>query len=471
MKKRIIFLAAVLTALVLCAGALAEPDAEDLYGQVISLLFRTSNVTLKVKADFSLNGQWVKTLDGTWQQDRDRSFRQVLLSAPKSDGTELHNGYTLVAAGTEFNVMEVYHAGTYKTGTMAERTSILHNTAETEQLIRLGEGIVSLANVLPGGMGVTNNGDGTVRIEMNGNAPEIVNGVLTQAAQFAVKRYFSIDPDQLEADSEASVYYYNTVIEGLMYCMRGITLESLTATVTQDANGWIQKADGGIRMTIDTCQDGPFDLEVRFEAEVSDRGTTMVRKFNPDDYGVVLRGEEEAAAQGSNIEYMSGEQIAELERKAKECWRLTGREIGEIVADRAEYTDDGLNKLVFIMEDGTAFCTAFDETNTAVTLFTEPQVWEDILLDYVFDPEVDAALDLELQAMMNDFLWAVDPDKAEWLQNTGKALRADRMSEIDGVTYITYCEDPMDDDGQGVVFTMRVGPTPWIEFYAAVSNG
>ena len=45
MKKRIVFLMAVLTALMLCTGALAEPDAEDLYGQVTSLLFYTSNVT------------------------------------------------------------------------------------------------------------------------------------------------------------------------------------------------------------------------------------------------------------------------------------------------------------------------------------------------------------------------------------------------------------------------------------------
>ena len=468
MKKRIIVLLAVLAALMLCTAAMAEFDMEDLYGQVVSLLFKTSNVTLKVKAEFTMDGEWIKTADGVWMQDRDRSFRKVLLTAPKSDGTEVHNGYTVITAGNHFDVMEVYHAGTYKSGTTAERTSILHNTAETDQLIRLGQGIVSLAKVLPDSMCVTNNADGSVRIEIKGNNPEILSGVLNQLAQFAVERYFSIDPDQLEADSEASVYYYNTVIEGLMYCMRGITLQNLTATVKFDENGWIQQADGEMNLVIDTCQDGMFRLGIRFEAEVSDWGKTMVRKFNPDDYGVVLQGEE---SQGNSIEYMSGEQIEELSDRAMEYWKLTGYRIGEIVADRAEYTSEGLNRLIFIMEDGTALCASFNDMNTAVVLETEPHAWENLEIDYEFDPKLDKEQDGELRAMLNAFLWEVNPDLAEKMQNMGMTLYADRRYEIDGVTFIDYREEPLDQESDGVSLTVRMGPEPTIEYYAAVSNG
>ena len=50
-------------------------------------------------------------------------------------------------------------------------------------------------------------------------------------------------------------------------------------------------------------------------------------------------------------------------------------------------------------------------------------------------------------------------------------LRADRRYEIDGVTFVDYCEDPLDQEGTGVLITVRMDPEPAIEYYAAVSNG
>lgn len=470
MKKRIVFLMAVLTALMLCTGALAEPDAEDLYGQVTSLLFYTSNVTLKVKADFSLNGEWFKTLDGLWKQDSDRSFRQVLLTAPKMDGTELHNGYTLITAGNEYNVMEVYHAGLYKTGSLAERTSILRNTAETDLLIRMGRGIVALVKDQPGVSVAADSADGSIRIAVDGNAPELISTMVNQLAQFAVKRYFSIDADTLKADSEASVWYYNTIAEGLMCCMREIRLQSLTATVKPDANGWISQADGEIRLEVETPEDGTLLLGIKFEAEVSDRGSTMVRKFNPDDYNVIPAGEEYAVQPG-NIEYMSGDMIDGLTTRAKEYWKLTGYSIGKIVADSVEHTSEGLNRLYFIMEDGTALCTSYNDMNTCVVMDTEPHAWEGMEIDYEFDPKVDEDQNAKIKAMLYSFLQQVNPDLSERMQNLGMTLYADRRYVINGVTFIDYREEPLDQDDDGVALTVRMGPEPWIEYYAAVSNG
>ena len=465
MRKQMTALIALLAALVLCAGALAENTAEDLYNQVTDLLFYTDNITLKVKAEFSLDGEWFKTLDGLWQQDYDRSVRQVLLTAPKEDGTERQNGYTIVSAGSQINVMEVFTPGVYKTGTTAERNSILHRTVQTDQLIRLGRVIVSQT----GNSAVTKDADGTIRMELDDRTPEIVNVLLTEAAQFAVKRYFSIDPDTLNTDSSPSVWYYNTISEGLMYCMRNLSLQRLTAEVTEDEQGRLKQAKGEMILDVDTATDGVLVLGIKFEAEVSDRGTTMVRKFHPDDYGVTLA--EEGEEHQNNIEYMDGEQIGELSDRAMKYWGLTGYPIGRIVADSVEHTSDGYNVLYFIMEDGIALKVLYDEGNTAVVLETDPHSWENMELDYEFDPQLDEAQDAKIKAMLNTFLREVNPELAERLQSQGMVLRADRRYEIDGVTFVDYCEDPLDQEGTGVLITVRMDPEPAIEYYAAVSNG
>ena len=111
MRKLVIVLTAALLALAICAAALAENAANDLYNDVADLLFRTNNVTLNATAEFSLDGTWFKTAEGTWKQDMDRSWRQLILRSPKMDGTERRNGYTIVCEGQKIWLMEVFTPG------------------------------------------------------------------------------------------------------------------------------------------------------------------------------------------------------------------------------------------------------------------------------------------------------------------------------------------------------------------------
>ena len=204
MKKLIAVILTVLLALMLCEGVLAENDAESLYDRLVDLLFYTDNVTMEVKAEFSLDGEWFKTAEGVWKQDRDRSWRQLILTAPKMDGTTLQNGYTIVAAGNQINIMEVYFPGTFKTGTAVSRDSILRRTVETEQLIRLGSVIASQADLLLGNESVTKTNDREYRISLNRIISLLADAALNQLARFAAKRYFGIDDDLLSMDNMPS---------------------------------------------------------------------------------------------------------------------------------------------------------------------------------------------------------------------------------------------------------------------------
>ena len=75
MKKLILCMIAALMALTACFSVLADdkgPVNNSPYDSVANLLFNTSNVTLTAKAEFSLDGEWFKTAEGTWKQDGDR---------------------------------------------------------------------------------------------------------------------------------------------------------------------------------------------------------------------------------------------------------------------------------------------------------------------------------------------------------------------------------------------------------------
>ena len=161
MKKLVVTMLAALLALMICMAALADSDASGLYDAAVRLLFRTKNVTLKAKTEFSLDGEWFKTAEGTWMQDGERSFRQLILRAPKWDGTERVNGYTIVMAGNDWSIgnnyylIEEFNPTYYKSGTAAPRDSILRRTIETEQLISLGSALASQADLLLGEGAVT----------------------------------------------------------------------------------------------------------------------------------------------------------------------------------------------------------------------------------------------------------------------------------------------------------------------------
>lgn len=288
MKKTWMVLTAALMTLIICAVALANQAAMELYDKTTDLLFNTSNVTLKAHAELSLNGDWFKTVDGEWQVDGSRSFRQLLLTSPKRDGSERKNGYTIVTDKTDLYLMEVFTPGVYRKGYTGDRKALLRSTVESKHLISLGSALSSQADLFFGKDTIAKSEDGEYRISLDENVPELMNAALNQLARFAAKRYFEIDYDRVLTDRGMSLFNYGTVTEGILYTMQGISMRKADITLKADENGVLSLAEGVVGLNLQTARDGIIPLDITFRVEVSDLGSTSVKPFNPKDYDVVL---------------------------------------------------------------------------------------------------------------------------------------------------------------------------------------
>ncbi len=291
LKRILTGLAAAMLALAVLAAALAEFATDKLYDNLIDLLFYTSNVTVKAKVDFSLNGQWFKTADVVLRQDGSRSFRQMLLTSPKQDGTELKNGYTIVTDGNALYIMDVYAAGTYRSGMSGERNSLLRRSVEAESLARLGGVLFSNADLLLGKDVVTQAGDGEYRLHLGPDVPAAANEILNQAARFAAKRYFGVDYDRINTENyNMHASSFLTVTEGVVWTMKNLSVRNADLTAKTDGNGDLQSLDGKIVLSLETQADGMKQLEIDLHLTVEDIFGTTVDPFDPNAYGVTEAG-------------------------------------------------------------------------------------------------------------------------------------------------------------------------------------
>ena len=288
MKKFSIIFISILSALTVGAMALANTAAVELYDRTAELLFNTDNVTVKAHAEFSLDGSRFKTADGEWKQDGDRSYRQLLLSSPRKDGTERKNGYTIVTEKNDLYLMEVFTPGVCRRGSTGERLSILRSTVESKHLVQLGKALASQADLLLGADTITKTEDGSYRVALGEDAPDLVNAVLNQIARFAAKRYFMVDFDRNRTDSEMSMNGFVTVTTGILYTMQGISLRKAEITLKPDENGELLLAEGSVSLNLETSADGVKQLDVSFRVEISGRGSTVLKKFDPQDYGAKM---------------------------------------------------------------------------------------------------------------------------------------------------------------------------------------
>ena len=473
MKKLAIILTAALLALVIGAAALANDMAVDLCGKTLDLLFNTENVTLNVTADFSLDDVWFKTVDGTWKQDGDRSYRQLLLRSPKADGTERKNGYTIVTNGDRIYLMEVFTPGVYRNGFSAGRKSILRNTVETSALRSLATALVTEAGLLSGEGMITKTEEGDILLKLDDHAPALVNAALNQFARFAAKRYFGMDYDRIRTDSGMSMYNYGTITEGILYTMQEVSLRKAEITVKTDAEGNLQHAEGTIGLYIATATDGREQLDVSFRADVSGRGTTQVKVFDPADYNVVPADEDEIFGMAVEAE-MTGELlpengalIDEMELKAMEIWPETGFDMLSTTSVGCNlhencyevYLDggDSITKKAYFTLDG-----------RLTTILAEPNDWLTVNAEeYHYDPVPDTKDDQAARELLMSFLEKANPE----LLKTVKDLKMEWIYEANGAVYAQYHEEPLDQEGDGVLFVVRISPDMRIEYYSCVSNG
>ncbi|MCR5567526.1 MAG: hypothetical protein K6F61_11795 [Clostridiales bacterium] len=469
MKKLVCVILAAVLAMIACAAAFANDTAVDLYDKTAILLFEHNNLTLNVNAKLSLDGQWFKTVEGTWKQDGANSFRKLHLRSPKADGTERENGYTIVTEGYYLYLMEDFTPGFYRPGITGDRASVLRNTAESKQLVSLGRALVSQADLILGKDAITKADNGDIVIKIGDDAPALLNAALNQAYQFAVRRFFNVDYDRILAEgSYATIRDYGTVSQGILYCARGFSLRNAEITVKMGEH-YPAHAEGSIGLYMETAEEGVRRLDISFEADATDIGDTMLKKFDPADYGVELAPD--AVDYGQEEPYQPVLDAAlkdQMELDAMDIWRPAGFNTNATAPVSCEW--DEYNYIVTIRDgDGIDKKTFFDETGRFYHMEASPNDWWDGILsieEYNTEPQLDSETDGKAKAFFMEYLENIHYEQ----RNQVKDLRVQWTFEKNGNLYACY-EDKADPNGEGVYFVIRISPEMRIESYSCISNG
>lgn len=469
MKKLVCVILAAVLALIACAAAFANDTAVDLYDKTAILLFEHNNLTLNVNAKLSLDGQWFKTVEGTWKQDGANSWRKLHLRSPKADGTERENGYTIVTEGYYLYLMEDFTPDFYRPGITGDRDSILRNTAESKQLVALGRALVSQADLILGKDAIKKADNGDIVIKIGEDAPALVNAALNQAYQFAVRRFFNVDYDRILAEgSYATIRDYGTVSQGILYCARGFSLRNAEITVKMGEHYPVH-AEGSVGLYMETAEEGVRRLDITFEADATDIGDTMLKKFDPKDYGVELAPDAvDYGQEAPSVPELDAELRDQMEQEARNIWKHSG--FGTVSTAQVSCEWDGYNYIVTINSgDGIDKQAYFDETGRFYHMEAHPTDWWEGIQsteEYNTEPKLDKETDEKAKAFFMQYLENICYKERDQV----KDLQLDWTCEKNGNLYASY-EDKADPNGEGVYFVIRISPEMRIEAYSCISNG
>ncbi len=461
---------AMLIVLVPFAAALAENPLGDMFEAAEKLLFDTGNVTVKAHAEFSLDGERFKTADGTYVQDGERSFWDLMLKTPKADGTEREGGYTVIADGEKVYVMETYYPGVYKTGTDAAQSTLVRRTVQLNVMAELAGFLVNQAAPLLGEDAVTvlpEETDGTaIRVKLGEDAPELVQMSLNLFYQYIAKRYFEMDYDHLNEENVYSLDNLITVTQGILYCTRSVSLKEADVMLARDGAGNLNRAEGTVSLLLNTSMDGAKALEISFTLETSAWGESRVKPFDPADYGVVL-------AEGAmDLDITAEEGVdAETENRMLEQIREVWKEAGYTLDDSMTgivYRDDQYYYVNLFSQDDTVILNSFtDHDGKVLGLHDIVNLWQNVDDGYHFETYPDSETVKEVKERALAFIGLLNPE----LRQKISALQITWWYETGEELYFEMQEDPISQDGNGVLITVRVRPDWRIEFYSTVSQG
>ena len=473
MKKLVLVILAAVLALIACAAAFANDTAVELYDGATTLLFKQSSLTLNATAEFSLDDSWFKTAEIVLKEDGNRSFRKLHLRSPKADGTERENGYTIVTEGNDLYLMEDFTPGICRTGVIAdERSSVLRNTVQTRQMTDLGRALASQADLLLGKDAISRAEDGTIRIVLGDDAPGTVNALMNQGFQFAAKRYFGVDYDAIGAGRiYASLYDFGTLTQGILYSMRNVSLRQADITVKQGESGYPVHAEGTVGLYLETADDGIKQLNIRFTADVTDIGSTTLKRFDPNDYQVELAEDAYDSAYGEEYQPVNDEALKDqMMMDAMQIWENTGFNMVATTSVSCEW-DGSYYEVSFTGgKDGVRKTAYYNETGEFRFLQAEPVDWmltTEENIEYNLAPSLDAETDQKAQAFFMEFLSNIHYDQIDQVTN----LQLQWTYEKDGNLYASYEDRSDHGDGEGVNFVIRISPEMRIESFFREVNG
>lgn len=297
MKRLFALLAALCLSALLCAALAEEAPAPllRLYQAERTLLFDTDNVTMTGHASFTMDGKVFKVADLLHVQDGIASIRDWQVSSPWPVGDGLKTGYTVVTQGSSIDAFESYERTHkhYSIEPKRQRSGILRRTVAGDTLADLAEllltqcGEIGEATVAPAEDGSTE-----LTLHLTGaELPPVLNSLLNSVLQYGIDRYTGHDYAADQAVSEASYNHFVTVSEGLVFCLKSVSLRELTVSAVLDAQCRLQSARCNVALTYEEKSGRTGELCAELEQTVSDYGASCVNSdpWTYDHWGAADR--------------------------------------------------------------------------------------------------------------------------------------------------------------------------------------
>ena len=121
-------------------------------------------------------------------------------------------------------------------------------------------------------------------------------------------------------------------------------------------------------------------------------------------------------------------------------------------------------------EDGRMIFSGFtDEEGRVLCLYHADNAWQNLPegeyhLDEAYPDEAKAA---EIREKAWEYMQQANPECLSGIQE----IRMEWWLEKDGERYAEFMEDPLDQEGDGILLTVRTEPEWRVEYFSCVSNG
>ena len=471
MKKILVSFLLIVMALCLTLTAFADNELHMFYEAATELLFETQNVTLTGHAEFFLDGERFKTADLRYVQDYTSSLLQYHLLTPRRDGSkepDRESGYTIIANGEDVYVMEVIYPGVYKTGSTYVQSTILRKSVQTSLIADMIRILADQADTFFGTEAITiqpcETGGKELRIQLGENVPDLVNTALNLVYQFAAKRYFDTDYDQVSEWMMVPMENAMTTVLGILGNTKSLSLKEANVSAIRNDAGDLEQIKGDVSLNLNTGKDGTRQLGISFRLDVSDPDGSHVDAFDPEAYGVKQAGA------------MDPEEEREYEEAAHKRFRLAGYTVDETMNGSVKIIDDQLEideDIIFVdymNGDGSVHWIYFtDSLGRMLGLQNLTGVWQGTYDERHREQYPDQKLVKETEEKLLSYLAEENPE----LSADVLSLETDWWYQNGDELYLHFWEGgkPVDHAWDEVDFIVRAAPEWRIEFFSCIGNG
>ena len=462
MKKILCAFMALILMSVLSVSALAENLVAPLLESAHTLLFDTFNVTLRGKAVFSLNGERFKTAAIRYMQAGEDSFWQLDLQTPRQYRRDQETGFTIIANGEKIYVMERYYPGTYSSGSDQPCNTLIRQSTRADLLFSL---LASLADpvemYLPEGALIASDTDSgrEIRISLSeGTTPAILNTSLNLTADFFLRRFMGVNYDSIRGWGQGRPGDYTTVTQAVLYSADSFVLGDPSVIVTEDRAGRLTGIAGSVTALLISEEFARAPLEISFDLAVSDYGATTVKAFNPDDYGVVLKGTETMNSANTDPALSK-----KLEIRSKELLAAAGYDPSSFLLSGTMREAAGIFYLSFTENGpGSTVTLGLNETGDLLNFTNDTQQY---LLSYPHEPK-EESLAQETVQLLNDFLQQAFPDLFPVVKESLLGLEYDENGGT--LQFVSALDENRSDTG--IIFVGRTVPDFQLISYSCLNR-